>query len=314
MNPLSDVFIPKNYDDYLSELRHRHFAWKMDFSSKTNVSNTGQITYYEIRDAAARGNFVLVPGLASNTQIEPLMRAVTYWSLKHKYNIYAVDHFLGDFQPSISVESARKNTVPEFIDLMDVGFDIVSKMSANKWTCVIGHSIGGIGITEVFNRRVQQNKPIGFSGAILFAPFVTKEWGVFTRNFMKHYQYPKLSDEEFYKNPIGMTSYHDICEHKRTRYVSLFPEFLDEIVKLKPQPELIARYNIPVTLVAGGKDKKSPAGHMRAICSDVQKISNNGNMKIVEFPTGRHSFIDQHNDWAAILRLIKSQRPRVKQK
>jgi len=312
MKPLGNVFIPKNYDEFLPELLDKHFAWKMEFSSKTDISNTGQITYYEIRDTVARGNFVLVPGLASNTQIEPLMRAVTYWSLKHKYNIYAVDHFLGDFKPENTKELADRNTAPEFLDLLDVGLDIVSKMSIDKWTCVVGHSLGGLGTLEVFNRRVQQNKPVGFSGAILFAPFVTPEWHAFTKQFMKHYQYPDLSDEEFYKSPMGLSSLHDVYYAKQARYISLYPGFYDEIDKLPVRAELMARYNIPVTLVAGGCDKKSPAEYMRLLCADVHNYQDCDNVKLVEFPTSRHSFIDQHNDWSSILNLIKSQYPRIK--
>ena len=314
MKPLGDVFIPQEYDADLSAMKEKYFAWKMQFSSKTNLANSGQITYYEIRDVNARGNFVLIPGLASNTEIEPLMRAVMYWSLRHKYNVYAVDTFLGDFKSEISVESAAKNTIPEFVDLMDVGLDIVSKMSIGKWTCVIGHSLGGSGTMEVFNRRVQENKPVGFSGAILFAPFVVKEWWNFTKQFIKHYQYPDLSDEDFYKNPIGMISYHDVCEKKQTRYISLYPEFLDDIDKLQPQPELMAKYNIPVTLVGGGRDRKSPIEKMRNLYNSVQQYPNGGKIKLVEFPDSRHSFIDQHNDWSAILHLIKSQYPRTKKK
>lgn len=307
MKSRKEIFIPQNYDDYLPELMDGHFAWKMKFSSKSDLSNTGQITYYQIRDVEPRGNFVLVPGLASNTRIEPLMRAVTYWSLRHKYNIYALDTFLGDFRSNVSVDAAQKNTVPEFIELIDAGLEIVSKMSIGKWTCVVGHSLGGIGALEVFNRRVQQNRSVGFSGAILFAPFLTKEWSIFTKGFLKHYNCPDLSDEEFYKKPVGLYSLHDSCYSHDARYVSIYPGFLDDVDKLKPRPELMAQYKIPVTLVAGGADKKSPVEYMRDIYNNVKQYPNGDNMRLVVFPTGRHSFIDQHKDWGSILKLIKSQ-------
>ena len=206
MKPLKDVFIPSDYLNDLPRLKDKYFSWKMEFSSKSAVANTGTITHFSINDANARGNFVLVPGLASNTEIEPLMGALSYWSLKHKYNVYALDTFLGDFKPTISAEIANKNTFPEFLDLMDTGLEIVSKMSAGAWTCVVGHSLGATGTLAVFNRRVINEKPIGFSGAILFAPYATKNWFDFSRKFMHHYQYPDLSDAEFEKMPMGMMS------------------------------------------------------------------------------------------------------------
>ena len=312
MRPLKDVFIPKNYMDTLSELKDKYFAWKTEFSSKTDIATTGHITHYEIRDTMARGNFVLVPGLASNTQIEPIMCAVSYWALSHKYNIYTVDTFLGEFKPECTQDLAAKNTLPEFLDLMDAGLDVVSKMSAGQWTCVVAHSLGGTGVLEVANRRVQDNRPIGFSGMILFAPFIIGEWIDFTKGFVKHYQYPDLSDEEFYKMPMKLISPHDVYHSKQVRCVSVYPKFYDDINKLQPRPDLMAKYDIPVTLVAGGLDRKSPPKNIRSVYNAVHE--QNANIKFVEFPNSRHSFIDQHNDWNAILRLIKSQHTRVTKK
>jgi dienelactone hydrolase len=314
MKPLKDVFIPQNFMDVLPELKGKSFAWKMDFSSKTNVATTGHITHYEIKNASSRGNFVLVPGLASNTNIEPLMCATTYWALSHKYNIYALDTFLGDFQHEYTDELAKKNTLPEFMDLMDAGLEIIEKMSVGAWTCVVGHSLGGAGTLEVFNRRVQQQKPIGFSGAILFAPFVVREWNDFTKWFMKHYQYPDTPAEEYYVSPIGLMSPHDLDITKENRYVSVYPSFFDDLSNLKPRPDLMAQYNIPVTMVAGGKDRKSPAENMRKIYQDVNAYAPVAKMRFVEFPDSRHSFINQHNDWTSILHLIKSQHTRSAKK
>lgn len=307
MKSLKEFFIPKNYDEELPDLKKTCFSWQMSFSSKTDLATTGQITHYAVNGDAPRGNLVLVPGLASNTEIEPLMRAVTYWSLKHKYNIYALDTFLGDFQSEKSVDLAARNTMPEYINLIDAGFEIVSKMSAGQWACVVGHSLGGIGTLEVFNRRVSQNKPLGFSGSILFAPYLTKEWCDFSKRFMKHRQYPDVSDEEYNQSPIGLVSPHDVYYSGACRYVSLYPGFYDDIVALKPRPDLMAQYDIPVTLVAGGMDRKSPIEYIRDIYDETRRLSKNKKIKFVEFPTGRHSFIDQYSDWASILRLIKTQ-------
>lgn len=306
MKSPKDVFFPKNYADELPRLKEKYFSWHLFFSSKTELGNTGQITHFSVGDVA-QGNFVLVPGLASNTEIEPLMRALSYWSLKHNYNIYALDTFLGDFKSEISSDVASKNTFPEFIDVMDVGLNIISKMSIGQWTCVVGHSLGATGALEVFNRRVETGEPVGVSGAIMFAPYVTKEWLDFSKRFMHHYQYPELSDAEFEMVPMGMMSPHDMAKTKRNRYISLYPNFYEDVDALRPRPDLMARYNIPVTLVAGGCDRKSPIEYIRAIYNDVNECSPTQKMRFVEFPESRHSFMHQHEDWKAILRVMRSQ-------
>lgn len=314
MKPLKDFFFPKDYADELKQLKEQSFAWKMDFSSKTEIANVGHITLFEVRDVKPFGNLVLVPGFVSNTEIEPMMCAVTYWALKHKLNIYAIDSFFGDFQDTIDADMAAKNTVPEFVDLMDAGLEIVAKMSVGQWTCVVGHSLGGMGTMEVFNRHIAQNKPVDFSAAIMFAPFVDKDWCNFSQQFVKQRQWPDLSYDDFYNKPIGLVSPHDIYACEKVRYISVYPRVYDDLYNLKPRPDLIAQYNVPITLVAGGKDKKSPPEYLRNVCKSTQEYSDKNKVTFIEFPNSRHSFIGQHNDWDAVLRLIQSQRIRVRTK
>ena len=309
MKPIKEVFFPTDYVDKLPDLRDKSFAWKINFTSTTQLATNGTITHYAVNEDTSRGNLILVPGLASNTKVEPLMCAVTYWALTHKYGVYALDTFWGDFKPEITDKLAAKHTVPEFINLMETGFDIISKKSDGKWTCVVGHSLGGTGILEVFNRRVLQNRPIEYSGAILFAPFVVRDWNYTTKHFVKKYQYPELSEEEIANLPIGLISPHDLSEQRVARYISIYPKVYDDIDKLKPRPDLIAKYNIPLTLVAGGRDRKSPVEYIRGIYNDVLACPDcKTKIKFVEFPNSKHSFIKQDKDWNSILHLLKSQR------
>jgi len=311
MKPLKDFFVPKDYADELALLKEQSFAWKMDFSSKSEIANVGHITHYEIRDAKPYGNLVLIPGLVSNSAIEPMMRAVTYWSLKHGYNIYAIDSFFGDFKEKIDADAAARNTVPEFVDLMEAGLDIVAKMSVNQWTCVIGHSLGGSGALEVFNRNILQEKPITFSAAVTFAPYFTKGWIDSTKDFLKTRQYPNTSYADFYTSPVSLVSPHDLFENDHTRCISAYPSVYDDLHNLKPRPDLMAQYKIPITMVAGGKDRKAPAEYIRGICDATREYSDKTKVSFVEFPASKHSFIGQHNDWNAVLRLIQSQHVRA---
>ena len=74
------------------------------------------------------------------------------------------------------------------------------------------------------------------------------------------------------------------------------------------QPELMDKYNIPITLVAGGRDKKSPPEELRKKYNILRTGKNAHLWKFVSFKESRHSFIDQYKDWGAILRLVQSQK------
>ena len=74
----------------------------------------------------------------------------------------------------------------------------------------------------------------------------------------------------------------------------------------------MARYDIPVTLVAGGCDKKAPIEYIRSIYTQVNEYSLKPKMQLVEFPNSRHSFMRQHEDWVSILRVMRSQHVRAR--
>lgn len=120
------AFIPNNYSELLSELKEASFNWEIKFSSMTENKTIGHISHYALNDAMSRNNcLILIPGLASNTRAEPLMKVVEYWALTNKYDIYCIDTFLGDFLPEMSQKLAQKHTFAEYINLIDAGLDVV---------------------------------------------------------------------------------------------------------------------------------------------------------------------------------------------
>lgn len=119
-----NLFIPNNFDQLLPELKQKTFKWRTEYTSGSNTPTTAYIEYYAVT-GKTNNNLILLPGIASNTDIEPLMKMLTFWGLTHKYNIYCLNTFLSDFQRNISLDAARKNTVPEFISLTANGLNLI---------------------------------------------------------------------------------------------------------------------------------------------------------------------------------------------
>ena len=306
--------IPANFNELLPEIKEKTFKWRFEYSTRSENATIGYITHYSPvlpNGKKPNTNIILAPGLASNSDIEPLMKAITYWALTKHFNVYSITTFLGDFKTEVSPELAERNTFPEFIKLMDMGIDLIEEQCHDQWTCIIGHSAGAAGAIEIFNKRIQENKKPRVSAAILFAPYCTKQWHDFIRSLYKNRNCAQnTSDEEFSKHPMGLISPHDIFNTNHVRYVTVYPNFYDNLEPTSFNPDLMAKYNIPITIVGGGRDKKSPIEMLRKIHKTLSLGPNGHLFKFVEFPNSKHSFIDQHTDYQSIIKLIQSQRVR----
>ena len=307
------TYIPDNYSDALAELKGKDFRWEMNFSSRTENKTIGHISYYSAEEKPASNCLILIPGLGSNTRTEPLMKVIAYWALMNHHDVYCLDTFLGDFLPTVSQELAEKHTFAEYIDLIDTGLDNIEKNVKEKkydYSCVIGHSAGATAAFEIYNKRVMERKKLRFSASIMFAPYVDKSFITYIHNFYKrHYTEETISDEEFNRTAICMSSPHEqpLNEPVKT-HISVFPSIYTDIGNVEFRPELMDKYGIPITLVAGGRDRKSPPEELRKKYNILRAGKNGHLWKLVVFKNSRHSFIDQHKDWGAILRLIQSQK------
>ena len=303
--------IPANFYELLPELKENTFKWRLEYSSRSENATIGYITHYSpILDNGKKpnGNIILAPGLASNADIEPLMKVITYWALTKKFNVYSITTFLGDFKPEVTPALAARNTFPEFIKLMDMGIDLIEEQCRDQWTCLIGHSAGATGAIEIFNKRIKENKTPRVSAAILFAPWCTTQWHDFIKSVYKvRYCSRNITDEEFAKTPMRLISPHDIAQNNCMRYVTILPEFYDYMETSNFRPDLMSQYNIPVTIVGGGRDRKSPVEMLKSVHKILASGPNGHMFRFVEFPNSKHSFIDQHKDYLSIIRLIQSQ-------
>ena len=306
------TYIPDNYSDVLKELKGTHFCWEMNFSSRTENKTIGHITHYAIGDTPADNCLILIPGLASNTRTEPLMKVIEYWALMNRHDIYCLDTFLGDFLPDISQELAVKHTFNEYIDLIDTGLDVIEKDVKQKkyaYSCLVGHSAGATGTFEIYNKRIRERKKLRFSASVMFAPYLEHSFTIYIQDFYKKFSFKnQIDDETFKKSAIGLTSPHEPRPDGKYTKISILPTFYDDTDSVEFHPELMDKYNIPITLVAGGRDKKSPPEELRKKFNILRTGKNAHLWKFVVFKESRHSFIDQYKDWGAILRLIQSQK------
>ncbi len=235
--------IPCDFEKDLPKLKDKTFQWRADLHLHEDGDIPGTISHYSI-GPAPRGNMILAPGIASNTNIEPLMKAVTYWSLTHKYNVYCINSFLGDFKINPTLAQAQKNTYPEFINLMDMSLDIIEKHCIGTWTGLVGHSAGGTAAMEIFNRRIQARKKPRVSAAILFAPPLLKNHTECLKTlYRRFYHLQDISDAEFQKTPMHIVSPHDFDQCDKLRYVSIMPQFLDDITAQPLQLDLMKGYS-----------------------------------------------------------------------
>ena len=120
MNNYLHIGVPENFNDLLPVLKAKTLKWETVCYSGTKINNNAKISYDASFFPDSYGNIILSPGLGTNTDIDPLMRTITFWSLTHKYNIITFDTFLGQFCDVPSFEIAQKNTYSEFVSLLNL--------------------------------------------------------------------------------------------------------------------------------------------------------------------------------------------------
>lgn len=265
--------------------------WHAKFSSSENSAPLGHITKYTT-DNPSRGNLILVPGMASNCKTEPLMLKFIDWGLLHNYNVYSLETFLACFQPTINLKYAKRNTVPELINLIDRGLTIIARDAPQHPMRIVAHSAGAVSTICAVNRQIAQNRPIHIENITLFAPFVADER--FAR-IQKFYRSRCKSDTEFQRTPIPVENPF-VCS-PNPRYISVLPSFFEQIINLKLVTSETAQYTFPVTIVAGGRDNKVPSTALHALYKKLIELPNHNMFKYVMFTQGNHSFLHPSNDW-----------------
>lgn len=277
------------------EVKEQAIQWRAKILSGTNAASFGYVTKYSVH-TPARGNLILIPGMASNCKTEPLFQEFVTWGLRHKYDVYSLETFLGRFQPDVNLKYAQINTVPELVNLIDTGLETIAKHAIQQPMHIVAHSAGAVGTLLAINRQIAQNRPIDIDNVTLFAPFVADER--FAR-IKKLYRMRSKSDEEFQRTPIRVEN--PFVSPTQPRYISVLPAFFEQITNLNLVTPEVATYNFPLTIVAGGRDNKVPCDALQKLYKQLVTLPNAEKFQYVLFPKSNHSFIHPSGDFMDIL-------------
>lgn len=292
--------LPNNFEEKLPELKQRTLKWQTVYNSGTEINSSATISFHEVLDGQPIGNLVLVPALATNSKIDPLMKSVTYWGLTHKYNITNIDTFLGDFETEITPDNIKQFSYLEFKSLLHQTFKFIAPYTA-KNTCVMAHCIGSVGVTGVFNDYIRNGEKLPVQSAVFFSPW------------------PKMASQRYdalkvLRNRIEKkNTTPDAVTKKKIQhmnFVSTLQEFGLIMFDVKFEPEIINQWKIPVTFVAAGRDNIAPATRVCEKFNLLHKMPNGNYFKYLYLPGATHTFQNAYKDKNAIIKLIKNQRLR----
>lgn len=310
MKDFSYIGVPKNFNEFLPELKAKTLKWETVCYSGTQINNSAKISFYSALAEQPHGNIILSPGLATNTDIDPLMKNLLFWALTHKYNVFTFNTFLGDFCKQPSVEQAKRNTYPEFVSLLECCIKFIEPYSINQANVLIGHSAGATGVINALNNMVNQNYKIHLHSVLLFAPCVNQIWDKIFKDLAS-----RRSKSSNFENPdeiLPIMNVFDVQDSKTSRYVTITPKFLIDMQEHSIRPDLINKWGTYVTIVAGGKDRKISRQELEKIFQELQNQPNDYRFKFIVLPKAKHSFSDIFADRPAIVNLIKSQQIKIK--
>jgi hypothetical protein len=302
--------VPNNFEELLPELKTQTKKWETVCYSGTKINNSAKITFYATPKSNPYGNIILNPGLATNTNIDPLMKTLTFWSLTHSYNVITFDTFLGDFYNLPSFELAQRNTYPEFISLLSECIKFIEPYSVQNKSILIGHSAGAAGLIDALNNLTNSGHKTNIGSVMLFAPWLTVKW----KDNLTDIVYRHCDSHGMY-NPhkiLPIVNIFDIEQNKKTRYVTIMPEFLNDMVHSDFQPELMNQWGPNVTIVAGEKDKKVSIEQTEQRFLELQQQTESNRFKFIVVPNVKHSFLNIGSNTPAVIDLIKSQRRRIR--
>ena len=292
--------LPENFADRLPELRQKTLKWQTVYHSGSKINSAATITFHQAVSDKSLGTIILIPGLATNNNFDPLMSSVSYWGLTHKYNIVTIDTFINDFLSEIKPEKIKFNTYEEFKTIIYQSLKFVQSYNPNSYHIAVGHCASSNGITGTFNDCVKQSLPIPVQSALLFAPFSKTPSETF-ENSVKRLLSSTLNDVKRTNDPVAK------IKVKHLSFLAAMENFIKEEEAVSFEPDLMVQWNIPVTFVTGQLDKISPFDRINKYTEILNQKSSN--FKHLYLKNKKHNFATLYTDTNAIIEIIRSQRP-----
>ena len=310
MDRFAQFGIPDNFNELLPDLKSKALKWETICYSGTKINQSAKISYYSSVSTSPYGDIILSPGLGTNTDIDPLMKMITFWALTHRHNVITFNTFLGQFENMPSFETAQRNTYPEFVSLLESCVKFVEPYCIENKNILIGHSAGATGLIDALNNIAKRNEPIKVNSVMLFAPWVSTEWF----NSFKEMIYKRCESNKF-DNPHKILPIMNIFDAEQTRiarYMSIMPKFLTEMEESQFRPDLMNKWNSYITIVAGEKDRKVSTELLQQRFEELTKQPNRNRFQYIVLPDAKHSFLHIYANNQSIISLIKSQRKKLR--
>ena len=292
------LVIPDSFEEKLPELKQKTLKWTTVLNSGSKINSIANISFFQPNCQKPVGSFILVPALATNSKIDPLITAITYWALTHKYNVVNIDTFLGDFNSNI-----EQNTYPEFKTILTESIKFVQPHISNTYSIIIGHCVSATGITDVFNEEIKNGESLPVQAALFFAP-----WPV-----IPQMKYDALMNRCKYMESKGIDVFKLDIETQlkvaHMKFVCAMKDFTKEAENSQYEPEIMAQWQIPITFVVAGRDEISPHARAKEKFAQLkQLVPNTNKLSYLYLPERKHSFEKLYTDSKAIIDLIKTQR------
>jgi hypothetical protein len=302
--------IPDNFEELLPELKTKTLKWETVCYSGTKINQSAKISYYATISTNPYGDIILSPGLGTNTDIDPLMKMLTFWALTHRHNVITLNTFLGEFSENPSFEQAQINTYQEFVSLLESSIKFIEPYSIASKNILIGHSAGATGIIDALNNIAKKEEKININSVMLFAPWASEEW----HETFKELVYTRCKSNKF-DNPHKMLPIMNVFDAeitKTARYMSIMPKFFNDMDNSPFRADLMNKWNSYITIIAGEKDKKAPKEVLEQRFQELEKQSNRNLFKFIVLPNAKHSFLHIYENNQSVISLIKSQRKKIR--
>lgn len=302
---ISRLGLPENFADKLPELKSKTLKWKTLYKSGTKINSETTISFYQSLNPAI-GNLVLVPGMATNSKVDPLMKMIQYWGLKHRYNIINIDSFLGDFEKDITPESVHDNNYSELKTVLSESIKFIQPHIVNKHTCIIGHCVSTTIITDILNDIVKNGEKLPVNSAILFAPFPKILPSKYDAIMLKRAQMETENKNVANLDPITA------LKLKHMKFICAMHGFIETVENIPFEPKTIAQWGIPVSFVVAGRDKISPAARAKENFEQISKEQGTTKLQYLYLPERKHTFEQLYQNYNDIIQIIKTQRNNTK--
>lgn len=302
---ISQLGIPEDFADKLPDLKLKTLKWETVYKSGTQINSKTTISFYQSLNPAI-GNLILVPGMATNSKIDPLMKPIQYWGLTHRYNIINIDSFLGEIEKDISPAIINGDTYSELTTALSGSIRFIQPHIADKHTCIIGHCVSTTIITDILNDIVKNKEALPVQSAIFFAPFPKFTKSKFDTIVAKHTQLEIESQNTINLDPITA------LKLKHMKFICSMHGFIEAAGNIEFKPDIFAQWGIPVSLVAAGRDKISPATRIKENLETLSKEHGTTKLQYLFLPERKHIFEDLYTNYNDIIQIIKTHRNNTK--